>query len=199
MLEAASVIQNIAAQTNLLAMNAAIEAAHAGDAGRGFAVVANEIRKLAEEAGSQGKSIDLTIKETIEIIKAIIDSGSNAEEVFDDVFSLVKDTLQQIEKIVEAMQEQERGSQEVLAALKDINIITGEVKDGSTEMLKDGKQVSEEIRKLDELTRVITGSMDEMSAGAAEINNAVQEVNELTVNNNQNIKNLYFEVNKFKV
>ncbi len=199
LLEAASVIQNIAAQTNLLAMNAAIEAAHAGDSGRGFAVVAAEIRKLAEEAGTQGKSIALTIKETTDIIKNIIESGSNAEEVFNEVFGLVKETLQQIEKIVQAMQEQERGSQEVLAALKDINIITGEVKDSSAEMLKDGEQVAEEIRKLDQLTRVITGSMNEMAIGAAEINKAVQEVDNLTEHNNESIKNLYYEVNKFKV
>ncbi len=199
LLEAASVIQNIAAQTNLLAMNAAIEAAHAGDSGRGFAVVAAEIRKLAEEAGTQGKSIALTIKETTDIIKTIIDSGSNAEEVFDEVFGLVKETLQQIEKIVKAMQEQERGSQKVLTALKDINVITGEVKDSSAEMLKDGEQVAEEIHKLDQLTRLITDSMNKMSVGASEINKAVQEVDNLTENNNESIKNLYYEVNKFKV
>ncbi len=199
LLEAASIIQNISDQTNLLAMNAAIEAAHAGDSGKGFAVVAQEIRKLAEEAGTQGKSISQNIKETTEIIKAIVSNGANAEAGFNEVAGLVKQTLEQIELIVQAMQEQEKGSQEVLQSLKDINYITDEVKNGSMEMLKGGEGVAEEMRKLDKLSQVITDSMNEMSEGANQINTAVKEVDNLSQHNKENINGLSIVVNKFKV
>ncbi|QLC59899.1 methyl-accepting chemotaxis protein, partial [Treponema phagedenis] len=88
LLQASSIIQNIASQTNLLAMNASIEAAHAGDSGKGFAVVAGEIRKLANETTIHGMEIAKILKETSEIINALKDSGKMAEQVFGSVFNL---------------------------------------------------------------------------------------------------------------
>ena len=199
LMEASSVIQHIASQTNLLAMNAAIEAAHAGEAGKGFAVVADEIRKLAEESSMQGKTITATLKTLSGEIETLSASSKTVEEKFNAIFSLAEQVKEMSASLTEAMREQENGSKEVLTAIKSINTVTIEVQAGSEEMLKGGEGVAEKMQKLDSLTRVITESMNEMASGAVQINNAVQEVSEITQKNKQSIEALAAEVSKFKV
>ena len=199
LIEASNVIQHIASQTNLLAMNAAIEAAHAGEAGRGFAVVADEIRKLAEESSLQGKSISSALKKFSEEIETLAKSSKTVEEKFNAIFELAENVKSMSSSVMTAMNEQENGSNEVLSAIHDINNITLEVQSGSAEMLKAGEDAVKEMNRLEGLTQIINDSIQEMSAGTDQIQTSCSEVKGISQKNKMNIEALAEEVGKFKI
>jgi methyl-accepting chemotaxis protein len=194
-----SVIKNIASQTNLLSINAAIEAAHAGEAGMGFAVVAEEIRKLAEDSGAQSKTVSAVLKKTKGSIDKITESVNNVLTKFEAIDEGVKLVSQQAEDIRIAMEEQDQGSKQIMDTFVQLNDITRQVRDGSTEMFEGSKEVIQESRSLEQVTHEITGGMNEMAVGAEHINIAVHRVNEISGKNKENIDFLVREVSRFKV
>jgi len=199
LLEINSVMENIASQTNLLSMNAAIEAAHAGEAGKGFAVVADEIRKLAESSSEQSKTIGTVLKKIAESIKKITVSTDNVLHRFEAIDGGVKTVSMQEENVRNAMEEQGQGSKQLLQSAGGLKEITLQVKAGSEEMLDGSQEVMKESQNLEKVTQEITGGMNEMASGADQINVAVHNVNEMTTKNREAINNLLAEVSKFKV
>jgi methyl-accepting chemotaxis protein len=199
LLEINAVMENIASQTNLLSMNAAIEAAHAGESGKGFAVVAAEIRKLAENSSNQSKTISAVLKKIKGSIDKITRSTDNVLNRFEAIDSNVKTVSDQEEIIRNAMEEQGTGSKQLLEGIGNVNEITRQVRSGSVEMHQGSKEVVTESKNLERVTQEITSGMNEMALGSEQINIAVNQVNDMSVKNRETIAELIKEVSKFKV
>jgi methyl-accepting chemotaxis protein len=199
LLEINAVMENISSQTNLLSMNAAIEAAHAGEAGKGFAVVADEIRKLAENSGEQSKTISTVLKKIKDSIDKITRSTENVLNKFEAIENEVRTVSDQEEIIRNAMEEQNAGSKQILEAVGLLNEDTRMVKDGSSQMLEGSRQVIQESRNLESVTQEISDGMREMANGADGINTAVSRVNTISGDNKRTVDILVQEVSRFKV
>ena len=197
--EANSLISGIAARTNLLAMNAAIEAAHAGEHGRGFAVVADEIRKLAENSAVQSKGIATNLKAIQGVIDQVVVSSSEVKESFEIINTGINEVNTGRSFIQSAMTEQQEASKEVLVALDEITQVTSRVSDFAAETETGSKEIGKEMDNLLTITETIKDRVNEANQNIQNISDTIKKMVDLSQENHQSIETIYTGFGDFKL
>lgn len=198
LLQANQMIAQIASQTNLLAMNAAIEAAHAGEAGKGFAVVADEIRSLAETSSKQSKNINVQLKKITEVINDVVRLSKESQTAFESIVVQLDATDTLMQQIDNAMEEQELASHHILDSLSLMKAQASDVNDRSHELSEGISMVQKDMESVSQISEVILESMDEMASGSEQINGAAQSVSDLAIQTRENITHMDSLLKKFK-
>jgi methyl-accepting chemotaxis protein len=197
--ETNKIIANIAAQTNLLAMNAAIEAAHAGELGKGFAVVADEIRKLAENSSTESKKIGAELKQIVGTIDKIVKDAEASGNAFAEVSRRIGETEKLVIEVDNAIREQKTGAGQVIESLRAMKEINTRVSEDSRKMAHGNEAMFREISALQGSAAEISTRMEEVSSGIRNIKSGAQEVSNLAAASQSSIEKISAIANEFEV
>lgn len=188
------VIDTIADQTNLLALNAAIEAARAGEHGRGFAVVADEVRKLAENSASSTKEIGHLVKDiqakTGEVVRSTTESGNKAStglqmadlagRAISDILSAVSEASRLILQISNAAREQAAGSSAIVRSVEQMNDLMREAARSLDEQNASNQAMTMTVTQMQRLTEQVTGAIEQQRVASRAIEHAAAKLETAT-------------------
>jgi methyl-accepting chemotaxis protein len=207
-----AIIVEVASQTNLLAMNAAIEAAHAGEAGKGFAVVAEEIRKLSDRSGEEAAKANSAINEIISAVEQAVENIRHTESEF----TVVREESSQVQEIItgvsQAMDEQSSGTREMLSSVNELREKTDTLNNAFSvinssitaisaalgELSTRSGQTEESMNTLSELSKDISRGISEINTGMARIATVMEQLSTSANSSAATGNELAAEINRFK-
>ncbi|WP_020611653.1 methyl-accepting chemotaxis protein [Sediminispirochaeta bajacaliforniensis] len=197
-LEVIEIINNVASQTNLLSMNAAIEAAHAGEAGRGFAVVAEEIRKLAESTNENSKRIRKTITTIADRINQVLEASNESRDSYQRIEKETRENSKAMAEIASTMKELSLGSNEIMNAMTSLSSTTQDIQENSEQISQNTVKVSTALSSITMIGDQVRDGIQEIESGAKDISTAMTHVNDLNEKSSNSIDQLHHQVERFK-
>ncbi len=193
-----AVINSIASQTNLLAMNAAIEAAHAGEAGRGFSVVAEEIRKLSEATTENAREISDSLKKLTENIYLSKEKAGATSTQFNTIYKGVEDIISAMSEIKNALRELTAAGSQILTAFSDLTGTGIEVKDSASEMTEMTHTINDALAKVSSISVDTKQSLAEFATGLKDIQKSISLIISASQQNLTNVEDLENLTDKFR-
>jgi methyl-accepting chemotaxis protein len=192
--EITSVIEDVGSQTNLLAMNASIEAAHAGEVGKGFAVVASEIRKLAETTNSQSKQIRELLNISNANSRSAVDKSREVQEHFVDIMQKIEEQSVSMSSVYVSLSELTAGASEIAEEVVSLDSVNSKVNNSVKEMSSRIAESHESVRVTAELTQEVVKLMTAISSATEYLNNDARTLANVGKKNTENLQNMESEL-----